>query len=143
MTSTTAPRYEQFVPDVMKAFVDSMAAIDTHGVDRKLRHLILLRASQINRCAFCVKMHTQEAREGGETSERLDRLVVWDQVSDYSPAEQAALAWTEALTTLPAHTDLGALRAALRDHFQEEQVAAISAMIGMINLWNRIGVSRH
>ncbi|WP_136163614.1 carboxymuconolactone decarboxylase family protein [Sphingomonas flavalba] len=143
MSETAAPRYEQEVPDVLKAMANTQAAITAHGLPRLLHHLVVLRASQINRCAFCVKMHTREAREDGETSERLDRLVVWDQVSDFTAGEKAALAWTEALTVLDHKTDLGALRAELRRHFSEGQVATLSATVAMINLWNRIGISRH
>src|SRR5690606_28596086 len=91
MSETAAPRYEQEVPDVLKAMADTQAGITAHGLPRLLHHLVVLRASQINRCAFCVKMHTREAREDGETSERLDRLVVWDQVSDFTAGEKAAL----------------------------------------------------
>ena len=143
MNPTTAPRYEQEIPDVMQAMADVQAAITAHGLPRKLHHIVVLRASQINRCAFCVKMHTREAREDGETNERLDRLVVWDQVSDFDAREKAALAWTEALTMLDHKADLGALRAELRNHFSEKEVATLSATVAMINLWNRIGVSRH
>lgn len=143
MTTTSAPQYEQMVPDVLKALADVHVAIDTHGIEPALRHLVVLRASQINHCAFCVKMHTREAREDGETSERLDRLIVWDQVNDFTAREKAALAWTEALTVLDHKTDLAALRGELRAHFSEEELAALSSLIAMINVWNRIGVSRH
>lgn len=143
MSQTAAPRYEQETPDIIQAFYAAQTAIDGHGIDPLLRHLVLLRASQINRCGFCVQMHTREARADGETSERLDRVIVWDQVKDFSEAEKAALAWTEALTMLDHHGDFGALRTRLRDHFSEEQIAALSAMIAMINLWNRFAISRH
>ena len=143
MNPTAGPRYEQEIPDVIQAFTAAQTAINAHGIPPLLRHLVLLRASQINRCGYCVQMHTREARQDGETSERLDRVTVWDQVKDFSEAEKAALAWTEALTMLGHHSDLGALRARLRDHFSEEQVASLSAMIAMINLWNRFAISRH
>jgi AhpD family alkylhydroperoxidase len=142
--STTRPvRYEQEIPDVMRAMAAVHEAIDAHGLDRTIHHLVQLRASQINRCAFCIKMHIREAREDGETSERLDRIVVWDQVSDFSEREKAALAWTEALTGLDPRTDLGGLRARLREHFSEGEIGALTATVAMINLWNRINVSRH
>ena len=98
---TTNPvNYNKAAPDVFGALEKVHNAIDAHGLDRTLHHLVQLRASQINACAYCVKMHTKEAREDGETNERLDRLVVWNQVCDFSPRERAALAWTEALTQL-------------------------------------------
>ena len=101
----------------------------------------MLRASQINGCAHCVKMHTRDAREAGETSERLDRLVVWPHVDDYSPREKAALAFTEAMTRLDDQSVLPGLRATLREHFSEQEIAALGADIAMINLWNRISIS--
>ncbi len=144
MTSNIkAVNYEQEIPDVLESLAKANQVIDAHGLDRTIHHLVKLRASQINRCAFCVKMHTREARQDGETSERLDRVIVWDHVNDFNERERAALAWTEALTELDPKSDLGALRARLREHFTEEEIGTLSATIAMINLWNRIGVSRH
>lgn len=136
-------RYQQLLPDVYQALLKVNPAINAAGLDRRLQHLVHLRASQINGCAFCVKMHTREAREDGETNERLDRLVVWRHVDDYSPREKAALAFTEAMTRLDDQSVLPALRAALREHFSELEVAALGADIAMINLWNRIAISNH
>ena len=136
-------RYQQLLPDVYQALLKVNPAINAAGLDRRLQHLVHLRASQINGCAFCVKMHTREAREDGETNERLDRLVVWQHVDDYSPREKAALAFTEAMTRLDDLSVLPALRAALREHFSELEVAALGADIAMINLWNRVAISNH
>lgn len=143
MSNSGAFDYHQSVPDVLQALAAIHPVIDKHGLDKKLQHLVLLRASQINQCAFCVKMHTREAREDGETSERLDRVVVFEHVGDFTEAEKSALAWTEALTELDRHTDLAAARARLRAHFTDEQVGALTATVGMINLWNRVQVSNH
>jgi len=117
--------------------------MDTRGLDRAIHHLVQLRASQMNQCAHCVRMHTREAREDGEKNERLDRLVVWDHCSDFSPKERAALTWTEALTALDRKTDYAALRAQLRDHFSEEEIGVLTVSAAMINLWNRIQISTH
>ena len=84
-----------------------------------------------------------EARADGETSERLDRVVVWDHVSDFSERERAALAWTEALTELDPKTDFGALRARLREQFTDKEIGVLTAAVAIINLWNRINISRH
>lgn len=143
MSDTKTVNYEQVVPDVLESMAGVHQVMDGHGLDRTIHHLVQLRASQINRCGFCVKMHTREAREDGETSDRLDRVIVWDQISDFSDREKAALAWTEALTTLDPTTDLGALRARLRAHFSEEEIGVLTATVAMINLWNRINISRH
>ena len=113
------------------------------GIEKGLHHLVLLRASQINKCAFCVKMHTRDARKDGETNHRLDHLVVWRQVADFTPREKAALAWTEALTELKDGRDYAPLRAELHAHFTENEIATLTTIVSMINLWNRIQVSNH
>lgn len=143
MTQADAVNYEREIPDVLRAMSAVHAAIDGHGLDPKIHHLVQPRASQMNACAFCIKMHTREARADGETNERLDRVIVWRQVSDFSEAEKAALAWTEALTRLDGRDDLATLRAQLRRHFTDGQIGALTATIAMINLWNRIQISRH
>ena len=143
MNDMTAVGHEQEIPDIFKAMIGVHQVIDAQGLEPALRHLVHLRASQINRCAFCVKMHIREAREDGETNDRLDRVVVWDAVGDFSEKEQAALAWTETLTALDAKTDYGALRARLRRHFSEQEIDALTATIAMVNAWNHINSARH
>ena len=143
MSDTNAVKYEQEIPEVLQALAGVNAVIDEQGLDRTLHHLVQLRASQINRCAFCIKMHTREARQDGETNERLDRVIVWEHVNDFSEREKAALAWTEALTVLDARTDFAALRSRLRAQFSDKEIGTLSATVAMINLWNRIQISRH
>lgn len=143
MTDTRAVKYEQEIPNVLQALAGVHKAVDTHHFDRTIHYLVLLRASQINRCAHCVKMHVKEARENGETNDRLDRVIVWQHVSDFSEREKAALAWTEALTVLDPKTDLAALRTRLRAHFTDKEIGILTTLVGMINLWNRLQVSRH
>ena len=142
--ANTAPvRIDLAIPEVFPTLLKVSETIAAQGLDKKLHHLIHLRASQINGCAFCVKMHLREAREDGETQDRLDRLVVWAHVNDFTEAEKAALAWTEALTTLDHKTDYATLRGRLRQSFTDKEIGALTATIGMINLWNRIQVSAH
>jgi AhpD family alkylhydroperoxidase len=143
MSETNTIDFHAEIPEVLQAMLKVSVAIKGHGLDRKLYHLVQLRASQINGCAFCVKMHTQEARQDGETNARLDRLIVWPHVDDFTEREKAALAWTEALTTLNGRTDYGLLRARLAPHFSPEEMAALTAAIGMINFWNRSQVANH
>lgn len=143
MGETAAFRHDQNVPEVYKAFLAAEIAVRAAGVPAGLKHLIYLRVSQLNDCAYCVKMHSHEARADGETNERLDRLVVWRHVDDFTAAEKAALAWAEALTRLPAPEGFAPLRAALREHWTEEQASALTACVAQINLWNRLGVSGH
>ena len=143
MNTQTAIQYEKEISDVFSALLQVHKAIDAHSFDRALHHLVVLRASQINRCGFCVKMHLREAREDGENDQRLDSVIVWDQVNDFSERERAALAWTEALTELNPARDLGPLRAQLHEHFTTQEISILTADIAMINLWNRINVSKH
>ncbi|TPD61740.1 carboxymuconolactone decarboxylase family protein [Emcibacter nanhaiensis] len=143
MTMTTAIPYENHIPDVLQALQQVEVTMAEHGLDPLLVHLVKLRASQINSCGFCVKMHIREARADGETDERLERLVVWRHVDDYSERERAALKWTEALTTLKEDTDYGALRAELKALFSEAEISVLTSTIMMINLWNRMKASQH
>ena len=135
--------YQQDLRDVMLALGGVHNVIEKHGLSRNLVHLVHLRASQINGCAYCVRMHTTDARNDGETNQRLDNLVVWSQTNDYADAERAAFAWTEALTTLDPSADLSPLRRELRKHFSDAEIGALTAEVAMINLWNRIQISAH
>ncbi len=135
--------YRERIPGVMRALLGVERAITDQGQDPHLRHLVKLRASQINGCAFCVDMHLDEARQDGETQRRLDRLVVWRHVDDFSARERAALAWTESLTSLDPAADRTALKQALAEHFAPDEIAALTATIGMINLWNRLMSAGH
>jgi len=143
MTAKNTINYEQYVPDIQATLENIEGLLAQKGFDGALHHLVKLRASQINGCGFCVKMHTQEARADGETNERLDRLVVWRHVSDYTAAERIALAWTEALTIVLPDTDYVSLRQELLEHFSEEMISVLTSVIAMINLWNRLQVSKH
>ncbi|MEP4034737.1 carboxymuconolactone decarboxylase family protein [Roseibium polysiphoniae] len=131
------------IPQVLQALGNVSASFAQNGLDPKLQHLVDLRVSQINQCAFCVKMHIKEAQSAGEAAERLERLVVWRHVEDFDAKEKAALAWAEALTVVDPDRDFGPLRAALRDHFAEAQISLLTSAVAMINLWNRIQISNY
>jgi alkylhydroperoxidase family enzyme len=88
-------------------------------------------------------MHTREALEDGESQQRLEALADWRQSDRFSAREQAAFAWTEALTVIAPDADYGGLRSQLRQHFDDNAIAALTASVGMINVWNRIQISRH
>ena len=143
MTDTATLDNEHATPDLLEAIARAQGAVDAAAFDPAIRNLVRLRASQLNRCGFCVKMHVREALEAGETPERLHRLVVWDQLRDFDEREKAALAWTEALTLLDHHTDFNALRGHLSSLFSEQEIGVLTANIAMINLWNRINVAKH
>ncbi|WP_310618689.1 carboxymuconolactone decarboxylase family protein [Flexibacterium corallicola] len=135
--------YEEHTPDLFQKLYAVHMGIVARDFEPKLRHLLTLRASQINGCAYCVNMHLEEARSDGETQDRLDKLVVWSHVDLFSSAERAALAWTEALTVLDPKEDMSKLRAELLKHFTAEQISILTTTIAMINLWNRLQVSKH
>ena len=110
-------------------------------LERSLIHLVKLRASQINGCAFCQHMHANEARNDGEKQSRLDVLPAWREVSVFSARERAALEWTEAATRLPMASPEDGQFAILKQHFNEEEIVNLTIIIATINAWNRIAVS--
>ncbi|MDX1742059.1 MAG: carboxymuconolactone decarboxylase family protein [Ruegeria sp.] len=136
-------QYEQSIGDILGHLGATHELMATKGLPHTLSHLIELRVSQINECAFCVKMHSADARKDGETSERLDRLAAWRHAKDFTPAEKAAFAWAEALTYLERHTDYAALRSELRAHYDDQMISLITTCVSMINLWNRVQVSKY
>src|SRR3546814_7394934 len=137
MKNDNTIRYPQLLPDVFQALGKINPAIDSAGLERSLHHLVVLRASQVNGCAHCVKMHTREARADGETNERLDRLVVWRHVDAYTPREKAALAFTEAMKRPDDQYVLSELRAAARGTFSTKGAAAARAGGARSHLWRR------
>ena len=102
--------------------------------------LVKLRASQINRCAFCLDLHTRTAMKNGERPERLYLLNAWEEVDIYTPRESAALRWTEALTRVSEAAISEAKFEAVRAHFSEPEMLELSLAIVTINGWNRLNV---
>ena len=143
VNTTGAVKYEQEIPGVLKAMQEVHKELLACGLDATIAHLVHVRASQINGCAHCIKMHLKEARQHGESNDRLDRVIVWRHVHDFTDRERAALEWTEAMTILDQKADLASLRARLREHFSEKEIAALIVEVAMINMWNRIAISRH
>ena len=116
------------------------AAVDRSELDEKLLELVKVRASQINGCAYCVDMHTKDARAIGEDEQRLHLVAVWREAPCYTPRERAALAWCEALTLLPeSHAD-DAVYATVASEFTTAEVVALTYAIVAINGWNRLAV---
>ena len=110
------------------------------GLEKPLMELVRLRASQINGCAFCVDMHTTDARKGGETERRLASVVVWREAPFFSERERAALEWTEALTLVAQTHVPDAVWDAVRPHFTDQELAELTMLVVAINGWNRISV---
>lgn len=132
--------YRTLTPDLAKALRTLNAQIDQSGLENNLLHLIKVRASQINGCAFCIDMHVREALADGEQPLRLHLLPAWSEAGVFNPREMAAIQWTEKLCRL-SHTRLeDADRRALGAQFSPEDIARLTVAVGMINLWNRVYV---
>ncbi|TDG04451.1 carboxymuconolactone decarboxylase family protein [Paraburkholderia guartelaensis] len=126
-------------PTLMKSWMGTSLAV-SGSLEPSLIALVEVRASQINGCANCLNMHTAHAREDGETEQRLYLLSAWKEAPCYTDRERAALGWTDALTRLSEGHVLEQARAALTDHFTEEEQVKLTLMINVINGWNRLAV---
>ncbi len=133
--------YLQIAPETMKAAVALETILAKSGLEQSLYHLVKTRASQINGCAYCIHMHTRDARAHGETEERLYLLDAWRESPLYSDRERAALAWTEALTHISETHAPDDVYEEVRKHFSEQDTVNLTMLIGMINLWNRLAIS--
>ena len=110
------------------------------GLEPRLIHLLKLRASQINGCAYCVDMHTRHARQDGLSEQWIALVCVWREASVFDARERAVLGWTETLTNISTTGAPDADYEELRAHFSEEEATKLSVAIGTINVWNRLAV---
>ena len=133
--------FYQAAPDTMKALEAVEAQIKASGLEKSLIELVKIRASQINGCAFCINMHTTDARKQGETEQRIYLLSAWQESPLYTERERAALAWTEAVTLIAETHAPDAEYEAVRAQFSETELANLTMLIGAINAWNRIAIS--
>jgi AhpD family alkylhydroperoxidase len=133
--------FYQAAPETIKALSAVEAQITASGLEKSLIELVKTRASQINGCAFCINMHTQDARKLGETEQRLYMLSAWRESPLYTDRERAALAWTEAVTLIADTHAPDDLYEELRAHFSEPEMVNLTMLIGAINAWNRIAIS--
>ncbi|MDQ6433394.1 carboxymuconolactone decarboxylase family protein [Mesorhizobium sp. LHD-90] len=128
-------------PVLLEAMRALNKAVDESGFERKLLHLVKLRASQINGCSYCVDMHVKEARHDGESEQRLHLVSAWRESPLYSERERAAFEWTEAVTLLPQSKAADEFYAPLTTHFSDEEIVQLTMLIGVINTWNRLCVA--
>lgn len=110
-------------------------------LEPSLIELVKMRASQINGCAYCIDMHSKDARAEGETEQRLYALSAWREAPFFTAREQAALAWTESLTLLATDHVPDAVFEEVRPHFNDEELVNLTLVVATINAWNRFGVS--
>jgi len=143
MQPHTQPRidFTKVSPAAYQAFAALQSYVDKSGLDAKLRELIKIRVSQINGCAYCLAMHTRDARKLGETDERMHLLNAWREAPLYSARERAALGWVEAVTLVTqGHVPDDVFEAA-RQEFSEKEIVDLTAAAIAINSWNRIAIA--
>jgi AhpD family alkylhydroperoxidase len=133
--------YSEVAPNALKAMLELEKYVHGSGLERPLYELVKTRASQINRCAYCIDMHTKDARKAGETEQRLYGLNAWRETPFYTERERAALEWTEALTLISENEVSDELYETLSKYFSEEEKVALTMAIIAINGWNRLAIS--
>lgn len=134
--------YKLASPEAFKAMLHTEQQIHRSGLEASLLELVKTRASQINGCAWCLDMHTKDARAQGETEQRLYLLAAWREAPCYSARERAALAWTEAVTRIAETHDVpDAAYEEARRHFNEKALVDLTLAIIAINGWNRLNVA--
>ncbi|MBP6011160.1 MAG: carboxymuconolactone decarboxylase family protein [Alphaproteobacteria bacterium] len=138
---TQRMNYYAAAPEGLKALLNVEAYLKTGGVEPPLLHLVKTRVSQLNGCAFCLHMHTTEARKDGESEARLYLLNAWQESALFSPRERAALAWAEALTSVTEGHVPDTVYDQARAQFSEKELADLSIAVAMINGWNRIAIA--
>lgn len=131
----------QAMAEPTRAMLGLESYVQRCGLDHSLLHLVKVRASQINGCAYCIDMHTQDARAEGETEQRLYALSAWRETPFFTGRERAALEWTEALTLIAQNHVPDDLYERVRKHFTEIELVNLSLAVVAINGWNRLAIS--
>jgi AhpD family alkylhydroperoxidase len=132
--------YFTLAPEPVRRQMAMEKYLSESGLDATIKHLVKIRASQINGCAYCIDMHTKDARAEGETEQRIYALSAWRETPFFTDKERAALAWTETVTHISAGVSEEAYDA-VREHFDEKELVDLTWAIASINSWNRIAIS--
>src|SRR5580698_7956888 len=127
-------------PETMKAMTGLEHAVNQSGLEAALRELIIVRVSQINGCAYCIDMHTRDARAAGETEQRLYGLNAWRETPFYTDRERAALEWAEAMTLITDGHAPDEIFFSVRQYFDETEMVNLTLAIVSINGWNRLAI---
>ncbi len=143
MTETMKPRID--LSKVVKSGYAAMRALEEYvrqsGLEPSLLDLVKMRASQLNGCAYCIDMHSKDARARGETEQRLYALSAWRETPFFTARERAALEWTEAVTNVKdGHVPDEVFRV-VREHFEEQELVNLTLAVVAINGWNRLAIS--
>jgi len=134
--------YRKAAPEAVQALSSVGKYLHEEKFDPKLQALVELRVSQINGCAYCLNLHTQQARALGETQQRLDCLSAWKETELYTEKEMAAFVWAETLTLI-SHTPTEAAYNEVAKHFNERELTNLSMVIVNMNAWNRLAIGFH
>ena len=132
--------YTKASPGAVRAMYGLEKYLAESAIEKPLRELVKLRASQINGCAYCIDMHWKDARAAGETEQRLYGLSAWREAPYYSERERAALSWAEALTLIADNHSPDELYATVRKQFSEQELVDLTLAVTTINAWNRIAI---
>lgn len=132
--------YQKQSPELFKKFVDFSLALRSSAIEASIRHLVDVRASQLNGCAFCVDMHSKEATIDNERPLRLYHVAVWRESPLFSARERAALEWTEILTRMPAEGVPDDVYERVRAELSEKELSDLTFQVMSINAWNRVSV---
>lgn len=133
--------YPKASPEAYRAMIALERFVEGCGLEESLLHLVKLRSSQINGCAFCVDMHWKDLRAIGESEERLYMLNAWEEATVYSPRERAALALAEAVTLVSQTHVPDAVYREAAEYFSEKELTNLVVAIASINAWNRLGIT--
>jgi AhpD family alkylhydroperoxidase len=133
--------YAKVAPGAYHAMLGLERYLHECGLEQSLLHLIKLRASQVNGCAYCLDMHWKDLKSIGEQDQRLYELDAWEESPFYSDRERAALTWTEAVTRVAQSRVPDDLYNEVRQHFSEKEIADLTLAIATINAWNRLSIS--
>lgn len=133
--------YQQQSPAFFKKLIDFSMQADKSTIEPTVRHLVEIRASQINGCAFCLDMHVKQASLHGERPLRLHHLASWRESTLFIPRERAALAWTEVLTQIPPQGVPDDIYERVRTQLSEQEISDLTFIVMSINAWNRINVA--
>jgi AhpD family alkylhydroperoxidase len=132
--------YFQQSPELVKKMIDLNSALQNCAIEEGIRHLVEIRASQINGCAFCLDMHIKQARIFGERELRIHHLPAWRESTLFSPRERACLAWTDVLTRLPEQGVPDEVYERVRTQLSEKELSDLTFVIMSINAWNRANI---
>src|SRR6266436_388822 len=133
--------YTKYAHEPLRSLYAIERSLHESGIDIKLLHMLKLRASQINGCAYCVDMHWKDARAAGETEQRLYGLNAWRESPYYSEKERAALEWAESVTLVSETHVPDEVYERVRAPYSEKEIVDLTLAVGMINLWNRVAIS--